>query len=135
VIVIDANVLAHMFIHGEFSETAERALEKDPEWVSPLLWRSEFRNVLVKCMGKRYIEFDDAVHMMGAAEQLMEGNEYAVPSLDVLRIASSGRCTAYDAEYVVLARELGVKLVTLDAALLKGFPETAIGPDRFIAGT
>ena len=133
-IVADTNVLAHLFIQGEFSQTVEQAYAKDTQWVAPVLWRSEFRNVLIKCMGKHHLDLDEAVQIMQTAELFMHGNEYGIPSLDVLRLASLGRCTAYDAEYVVLARALGVKFVTSDAALLKAFPDTAVSPGRFLAG-
>lgn len=71
---------------------------------------------------------------MQAAELFAHENEYGVPSLDVLQLASSGRCAADDAESVALARALGVMLVTTDAALLKAFPETAVSPHAFAAG-
>ena len=133
-IVADTNVLAHLLIEGEFSEAAEQAYAKDTQWVAPLLWRSEFRNVLVKSIGKRHLDLSEAVQVLLAAEVFMHENEYDVPSLDVLQLASSGRCTAYDAEFVVLARALGVKLITTDAALLKAFPEIALSPPRFVLG-
>jgi len=133
-IVVDTNILAHLFICGEFSGAAEQVYAKDPQWAAPLLWRSEFRNVLIKCMGKRHVGFDDALDIMRAAEYLMADKEYAVPSDDVLRLASVSGCTAYDAEFVVLARDLGTKLVTTDKQLRKLFPDKAIAPDRFAAG-
>lgn len=34
-------------------------------------------------------------------------------------------CTAYDCEFVVLAKDLDVKLITLDRAVLKAFPDVA----------
>jgi predicted nucleic acid-binding protein len=70
---------------------------------------------------------------MTEAESLMAGNEYAVVSGDVLSLAASSACSADDAEFVVLARELGVPLVTTDKQLLEGFPDTAVSPERFIA--
>jgi len=63
----------------------------------------------------------------------MAGSEYAVVSGDALSLAASSACSAYDAEFVVLARELGVPLVTSDKQLLKSFPETAVSPARFLA--
>jgi predicted nucleic acid-binding protein len=70
---------------------------------------------------------------MNKAESLMSGYEYAVVSGDVLSLAASMACSAYDAEFVVLARGLGVPLVTMDKDLLESFPETAVSPARFIA--
>ncbi len=133
-IVVDTNLIAYFFLHGEYSDLAEKAFRKDSQWAAPLLWRSEFRSVVVKCIRDGFIAFDDAVQVVGEAEVLMKAAEYAVESFDILRLAASANCSAYDAEFVVLARELGIPLVTMDTLILKTFPETAIRLDRFISG-
>ena len=45
-IVVDTNVIGYLFLSSDQSVLAERALQKDNEWAAPILWRSEFRNVL-----------------------------------------------------------------------------------------
>jgi len=50
------------------------------------------------------------------------------PSDLVLDLASASGCSAYDCEYVALARHLDVKLITTDKQILQSFPETAIIP-------
>lgn len=132
-IVVDTNLIAYLFIEGEHSASAEKVLEKDPEWVAPLLWASELRSVLVQCVRKGIVETADAFRIMTEAEWLMSGGEYAVVSAYVLELAASSSCSAYDAEFVALARDLGVPLVTLDEAVLAAFPDTAAAPSRFIA--
>lgn len=129
-IVVDTNLIAYFFINSEYSNLAEKAFQKDPQWVAPLLWRSEFRSVLMKCLRVGYFKFEDAVQIMGEAEGLMTAGEYTVSSIDVLRLADSTGCSAYDAEFIVLAQELGIHLVTMDSMILKTFPETAISLDR-----
>jgi predicted nucleic acid-binding protein len=42
-----------------------------------------------------------------------------------MQLASTNRCSAYDCEFVALARYLGVPLVTEDRQLLEGFPGIA----------
>lgn len=133
-IVVDTNLIAYFFINGSCSETAEQVFAKDPQWAAPVLWRSEFRSVLAKCIGKRCLGIEDAVEIAGAAETMMAGHEYAVRSPEVLRLAASAPCSAYDAEFVSLAKDLGVRLVTADVHLQTAFPGTALSPDRFIAG-
>jgi predicted nucleic acid-binding protein len=133
VIVVDTNLIAYLFITGEHSEEAEKVLAKDPEWSAPLLWRSELRSVLVKCVRRELLGIRDAFLIMAEAESLMAGNEYAVASADVLESAASTTCSAYDVEFIVLAREAGAPLVTVDKALLAAFPETAVAPSRFLA--
>jgi predicted nucleic acid-binding protein len=131
VIVVDTNLIAYFFIQAEYTDLAERVFQKDPQWTAPILWRSEFRSVLVKCLKDGFFTFRDAVQIMGEAEALMAAGEYTVGSLEVLRAASSTDCSVYDAEFVVLAQELVVPLVTMDKQILKDFPETAVHLVRF----
>jgi predicted nucleic acid-binding protein len=49
-----------------------------------------------------------------------------VPSSDVLELAVSSGCSTYDCEFVVLARNLAIKLVTMDRKVLDAFPDLAV---------
>jgi predicted nucleic acid-binding protein len=44
-------------------------------------------------------------------------------------------CSAYDCEFIALARDLNVPLVTLDKQLLNQFPNDTISLDAFIKQT
>ena len=125
-IVVDTNVLAYLYLPGEYTAHAEALLQRDPEWAAPLLWRSEFRNVLVGCIRRKRLAFDAARAMLTEAEDLMAGNEYEVDSRRVLELARDSDCSAYDCEFVALAEALGVGLVTMDAKLLRAFPGRAL---------
>jgi predicted nucleic acid-binding protein len=131
VIVVDTNLLVHFYIRSEQSDSADKAFLKDPHWIAPLLWRSEFRNVLASCIRKGLINFEVAVEIVGDAERLMEGGEYSVGSLDVLNLAARSRCSSYDCEFVALARELNIPLVTTDEQILSDFPDIAVRLDAF----
>ena len=52
-IVVDSNVLAYLYLPGEYTPAAEALLERDPDWASPILWRSEFRNILAGCLNAK----------------------------------------------------------------------------------
>jgi predicted nucleic acid-binding protein len=132
VIVVDTNLLAYLYLRSEYSERADEAFLKDPNWVAPLLWRSEFLNVLTACLRKNIVNFELAIEIVGEAELLMESGEYSVGSLDVLRLTAQSRCPAYDCEFVALARELNIPLVTTDKQILSEFPETAVRLDEFV---
>jgi predicted nucleic acid-binding protein len=131
VIVVDSNVLVYLLLPGEHTEHAERVLRRDPVWAAPLLWRSEFRNVLAVYMRQKRLSLDHALRLMDTAEILLQGREYTVSSVRVLSLVAGTRCSAYDGEFVALAQDLGLSLVTSDARLLAEFPATVIAMDMF----
>lgn len=113
-IVVDTNIIAYLYLSSELSEHAERVLLKDPQWAAPLLWRSELRSVLSQYVRKELLTLKDAVDIMESASQLMENNEYDLNSKLVLILAKESNLSAYDCEFVALAKDLGLKLVTAD---------------------
>jgi len=133
VIVVDTNLMVYLYIRNEHSEQAEKAFLKDSDWVAPLLWRSEFLNVLTACLRKGIVNLEAAIEIAGEAELLMQGGEFSVGSLDVLRLAARSRCSAYDCEFVALARELNVPLVTTDRQILSDFPDAARSLEEFVS--
>ena len=134
-IVVDTNVIASLYLETERSQAAENALERDPEWVAPVLWRSEFRNVLALQLRLRHLKLPDALRVMEAAEAHLKDHEFAVPSLEVLQLADESGCSAYDCEFVGLARNLAIPLVTLDRRVQAAFPEVAVTLEEFAAGS
>jgi predicted nucleic acid-binding protein len=131
VIVVDTNLLVYLYIQSEHTKRAEKAFLKDSDWVAPLLWRNEFLNVLTACLRKGIVALEAAIEIAGEAELLMEGGEFSVGSLDVLKLAAESRCSAYDCEFVALARELNIPLVTTDKQILADFPDEARSLEKF----
>lgn len=125
-IVVDTNILAYLYLPGEQTAKAERLLAREPDWVAPVLWRSEFRNVLAGYLRRKLLTLDQARALQAEAESLMAGGEHDVDSAAVLRLVSESDCSAYDCEFVALAQKLGIKLVTADAKLLKAFSKHAV---------
>jgi len=131
-IVVDTNVICFRWISSPNSPAAETALAKDPHWIAPVLWRSEFRNVLALAIRQKTLTIDAAQEIARKAETSFERREFAVSSNAVLRLVAMSNCTAYDCEFVALAREHGVQLVTVDRQILLEFPEVAISLDQFV---
>ena len=122
-IVVDTNVIAYLYLPGPYTPAAEALLLSDLDWAAPLLWRSELRNILSTYVRKALLSLEDAYRIQREAEALMADREYEVDSLDVLKLAKDSGCTAYDCEFVALARRLGVTLVTQDAKLRQAFAD------------
>lgn len=125
-IVVDSNVLAYLYLPGDRTAHAEALLERDPDWAAPILWRSEFRNILAGCMRRKTLTFDQACMLQSEAQSLLAGSEFEVDSLAVLQLVRDSDCSAYDCEFVALANKLNAPLVTVDKKLLKAFPARAV---------
>jgi predicted nucleic acid-binding protein len=130
-IVADTNLIAYLLIGGANTETARSVFQRDPHWVAPLLWRSELRNVLAGYLQKGELKVANAIELQIRAEEVFAGREHIVRSDRVLRLAETSSCSAYDCEFVALAKHLRVPLVTWDRRILREFPSIAVSADRF----
>ena len=82
-IVVDTNVLAYLWLPGIRTQAAERLLKKDPDWNAPLLWRSEFRNVLAGCLRRGDLDIETAL-------QIADGSRRTDARSGVQRTLGSG---------------------------------------------
>lgn len=130
-IVVDTNLLVYLYVRGQGSTAADKVYRRDQEWAAPTLWRSEFRNVLALLVRRRELPLDDAVRFAHEAERQLSGQEYSIVSHRVLQLAAESGCSAYDCEFVALAQDLEVPLVTPDRQLFAAFPSTAVSPEAF----
>lgn len=132
-IVADTNVIAYLLLPSPHTALTERLFRADPDWIAPVLWRSELRNVLALYLRKSLITLDDAVSLQAEAEALFQDKEFDVAARDVLALVDRSPCSAYDCEFVALAQNFSIKLVTMDKKVLAAFPETAVSPSGFMA--
>lgn len=132
-IVADSNLLAALILGGPDTAVARAVLQRDPSWCVPTLWRSEFSNILAGHMRVRGLSLHEAVRAHEFAASIVAGREYAVPPSSVLEIVSSSNLSAYDAEFVALARSLRAKLVTADKQLLRECSDVAQSAMSFAA--
>jgi predicted nucleic acid-binding protein len=126
VIVVDTNILAYLYLPGDRTEQAESLLEREPEWAAPVLWRSEFRNILAGYLRRKTVSFAQACALQDEAESMLHGAEFEVDSRAVLELVRGSACSAYDCEFIALAIKLDTTLVTTDKKLLQAFPTRAV---------
>lgn len=131
-IVVDSNILAYWLLPGDQMELAERVWQKDSNWIVPPLWKSEFRNILALFIRQKRISLPEAWEIMEEAELILENKMYDVLSGQVLRLVYESNCSAYDCEFVSLAKRFNITLVTADKQILREFPETAVSPQQFL---
>jgi predicted nucleic acid-binding protein len=133
-IVVDTNIIAYSVLPSQHGEAARALVRKDADWVAPSLWRAELRNVLATAMRVRGIPLARALRAFEDAERLVEESAVPCSTSDCLQIAARGGISAYDAEFVWLAEELDVALVTSDRALVRAFPRRAQLLTTFVTG-
>lgn len=133
-IVADTNLVAYLLIDGEKTEAARRVWARDPDWRMPPLWRSELLNVLATTVRAGVLEPTQAHATWRIASGLFGRGEVEPTGADVLTLAMERGISAYDAHFVAVARDLGIRLVTGDRKLLAACPDESVGIEQFGAG-
>ncbi len=131
-IVADSNTIAYLYLPTKHTKNVEKLLQIEPEWAAPSLWRSELRNILALYMRQKIVDFETACKIQSEAESLVGPNEYHVDSLSVLTLAQYSGCSAYDCEFIALAKALNLKLITEDKKLRRSFPDIAMSARKYI---
>ncbi len=131
-IVVDTNIIAHFWLPSDSTDLVEKLFLLESDWVAPLLWKSEFRNVVLLYLRKNLINLSEAIQITEKAENQMKEREFHVNSIQVFTHAEKSDCSAYDCEFISLAEDLDIKLITLDKKILKSFPGRASNPIDFI---
>ncbi len=132
-IVADTNIISYLLLPTSYSGSVDILYKLDPNWVAPLLWKSEFRNVLALYLRKEIITLEKAMQLQDTAESIMAHNEFDVSSTQVLALINESTCSSYDCEFVALAHHLNTRLVTQDNKVLRDFSSTAITVSDFIS--
>jgi predicted nucleic acid-binding protein len=63
--------------------------------------------------------------------QTLEHRQVVPSAEDILDLVAESGCTSYDCEFIALAMQLGITLVTADKQLLKQFPNLALSLEDF----
>ena len=87
-IVVDTNLIAYLLINGERTQRAEAMKQRDSEWAAPLLWRSEFRNLLSLYVRQEIFGLDHAINLLKNAEGIMQEREHTISSVSVMKLAA-----------------------------------------------
>ena len=131
-IVADTNLLAYLFFDTVYSEDVNAVHEFDPIWACPVLWRSEFVNVVSHYLRKKIINYQVGLDAIDFAQRTIGDREFTVSQYTVLDLVSQSKCSSYDCEFVALAKEQNMQLVTFDKKVLEEFPLIAISANDFL---
>lgn len=131
-IVVDTNILVHFWLPSDQSTLSDKIFELDPMWVAPILWKSEFRSAISLYLRKGLIDMAKAIDILRKVESQLRDHQFEADSIQVFELVASSNCSSYDCEFVSLARDLNIKLITMDNKVLKEFAGTAVHPADFI---
>jgi predicted nucleic acid-binding protein len=133
-IVADANAIAYLLIEGRKSESAREVYARDSEWRTPPLWRAEFLNILAMQVQHAGVSLEAAERTWRNARSLFDQGETTVDELAALRISVRQRISAYDAQYIALAQQLGVFCLSEDRELKRKFHKLVLSMADLLSG-
>ena len=133
-IVVDTNLVAYLLLPTPYTAQAEAVMAFDPDWVAPVLIHSELRNILLGSVRRRDINLADAHFLLTRALALInKPQDKLVDGSAVFDLAMQSGCSEYDCEFVWLAKDLNLPLLTADKKVLAAFPGTSVLPEVFLA--
>jgi len=133
-IVVDTNIIVYLKCTATFNAQACHARDLDPVWVVPTLWRHEFLNALLRIARQQELPLHRTLEIWRDTFNGFVSQEYQANMELALRLAMEQQLTCYDAQYLALAHEFGVRLLTEDKELLRKFPAVAISLNAFCGG-
>ncbi len=131
-IVADTNLVSYLIIDGEHTDAARAVWAKDPQWIVPPLWRSEFLSVLTVSVRHEILDEPQALQAWRVAVRLLLRSEREPGAEAVLSTAIGDGISAYDAHFVALARATSSSLVTGDKKLRRACGDVAISATEFV---
>lgn len=130
-IVAHTDLVSYLLIAGERTVEVRRIWRRDPVWVLPPLWRSQFLNALTLAARTGVLDADQTRACWSQAVRLFGSSELEPGGAEVLDAAVRLGISAYDAHFLVVAERLDCRLVTNDAELLERCPGRAVSIARF----
>lgn len=143
VAVFYANTLVYFFLRKQkVTQNVTRIVkDQDVAIVAPEVWRSELRNAFLHYV--RYtggadisgqdLNVDEAIQYLAEAEIVVSTTIKIEDAGAVMRLAVDSGCSAYNCEYIHVARKVGkARVVTFDEEVIDAFPDLAVTPETFI---
>jgi predicted nucleic acid-binding protein len=124
-IVVDASIVSFLLIEGELTEEARALYRIDSEWITPPILNHEMLAILTEVGSLE----GDAAAMIELWRQvrLLVGSRQQIPDpVRSLRRGVESGISGYDAQYLALAEQLSLPLITEEEALLQAAPSRAV---------
>jgi predicted nucleic acid-binding protein len=121
-VLVDTNIIAPLYVRSARTDAVIKLFALDALWRTEPLALIELSNVLITYERARYITAATARDCLDRAATFLQPNLFRVSHQAALDIALDYPVTAYDARFLAVAQQLGVRLVTEDAKLRTAAP-------------
>jgi predicted nucleic acid-binding protein len=129
-IVVDASVVAYLFIEGELTDVVRELYRVDAEWVTPPILNHEILSILA-AVGTEEQSSHSVEVIWRDVRALLAARQHVPDPVNSLRLAVEFGISGFDAQYLSLAQQLNLPLITGDARLIeamRGRMGTPIAP-------
>ena len=133
-IVPGFDMIAFFYLEGDLTEKAEALFTIDSEWCVPFLWRTLFRSMLAHAISIHAIDLKHGKKLFISAESFLSGKEYGINDILSLQIQKEKNCSASDAEFIALAEEIDIPLITENVKVKKMFPDRVMSVAEYSGG-
>ena len=116
-VLVDTNVIAPLYVRSARTEAVEELFARDAVWRTEPLALIELSNMLITYERSRYITAATARDCLNRAAAFLQPQLFRVSHQAALEAALDYRVPAYDARFLALADQLGIRLITEDARL------------------
>lgn len=131
-IVVDTNIISYLLIPNErYNDLADALYRKDNNWIAPVLWRYELLSVLSLYFRQKIIDASGCRSIYQEAREMV-GSRPVSAFKALFDIIKASDLSAYDSEFVALAVETKLPLITEDKKILREFPQTACSIQNFL---
>ena len=121
-VLVDTNVIAPLYVRSARTEAVEELFARDAVWRTEPLALIELSNVLTTYERSRYITAATARDCLNRAAAFLQPQLFRVSHQAAMEAALDYRVTAYDARFLALADQLGIRLITEDTRLRAAAP-------------
>ncbi len=131
-IIVDANILVYRIVEGQKTLMALAVQEMDPDWKVSPLWKYEFGNALALMIHQGHLTAKVAAQLLETGLKAFESCEVQADPDLALSLSVEKKISFYDAQYLALAKSLGVPLVTEDKGLRRVGTGMAVSMEEFL---
>jgi predicted nucleic acid-binding protein len=130
-IIADASVVCFLFLEGELSGVIREIYEKDPDWMTPPILNHELLNIFA-ALGAVEGDVHGMEDLWREARGVLASRQQIPDPLRSLRLAIELGVSGYQAQYVALAEQQRLPLLTLDQRLLELLPKKTYTPQEYL---